>query len=169
MAYKMVNEALRIATCGIEDLTMQQVESFLSQWEEGARIGTLTLFYDNTDDLVVINREHERNEVYLALAERYLGDDDNERTEIKQKAPECMKTEFLVLDNALKMRNCRRDLSILVKQRISVRECENGILPMLRAIMNKYGTRDLLWLMLMSFNYGVICGKRMERSRKRVK
>lgn len=169
MAYKMVNETLRVATCGIEDLTMQQVESFLSQWEEGAKIGTLTLFYDNTDDLVVINRDHERNEVYLALAERYLGADDNERAEIKQKAPECMKTELLVLDNTLKERNYRRELFILNKQDITARECENEIFPMLRAIMNKYGTRDLLWLTLMSFNYGVICGKRMERARKRVK
>lgn len=169
MAYKMVNETLRVATCGIEDLTMQQVESFLSQWEEGAIIGILTLFYDNTDDLVVINQDHERNEVYLALAERYLGADDNECAEIKQKAPECMKTELLVLDNALKERNYRRELFILNKQDITARECENEIFPMLWAIMNKYGTRDLLWLTLMSFNYGVICGKRMGRARKRVK
>lgn len=169
MAYKMVNEALRVATCGIEDLTMQQVESFLSQWEEGARIGTLTLFYDNTNDLVVINRDHERNEEYLALAERYLGADDNECTEIKQKAPECMKTELLVLDNALKERHCRRELFILEKQRIPVRECKNEIFPVLWAITKKYGTRDLLWLMLMSFDFGVIRGKRIERARKRVK
>ena len=167
MVYKMVNDTLRIATCGIEDLTMQQVESFLSQWEEGARIGTLTLFYDNEDDLVVVNRDKERNDVYLALAERYLGADDNERIEIKQKAPECMKMELLVLDNALKERSCRRELYILGENPIP--DGENEIFPMLRAIMDKYGTRDLFWLMIVSFNYGVICGKRIERARKRVK
>ena len=50
MKYKLVNKELRIFSCSVSDLTMQQVASFLDQWEHGAKIGELTLFYEKETD-----------------------------------------------------------------------------------------------------------------------
>ena len=56
--YKIIDEKLRLASCSISDLTMKQVKDFLSGWEEGASIRTLTLFYDEEKNLVVLNQDN---------------------------------------------------------------------------------------------------------------
>lgn len=46
MKYEMINEELRIASCSLADLTLEQVKHFLGQWEPGSNIGNLILFYE---------------------------------------------------------------------------------------------------------------------------
>lgn len=38
MKYEMINEELRIASCSLADLTLEQVKHFLGQWEPGSNI-----------------------------------------------------------------------------------------------------------------------------------
>ena len=54
MKFEAINKELKIAACGLADLTMEQVQSFLKQWEEGAGIETLTLFYGMESGYVVL-------------------------------------------------------------------------------------------------------------------
>ena len=44
MKYEMINEELRIASCRIADLTMEQVQSFLKLWSDDSSIGSRTMF-----------------------------------------------------------------------------------------------------------------------------
>lgn len=55
--YEVINEKLGIAKCSLEELTLKQVQQFLGQWEPEANIGELTLFYDEKEDLIVLNRD----------------------------------------------------------------------------------------------------------------
>ena len=51
--YEVINEELGIMACDLEDLTAEQVMRFLGGWKDGARIGTLTMFLDDNDNLVL--------------------------------------------------------------------------------------------------------------------
>ena len=71
--YKIIDEKLRIASCNVTDLTMEQISGFLLQWEAGAPIGSLTLFYDDKQNLIVLNQDHKHYEIYLDIVTAYLG------------------------------------------------------------------------------------------------
>lgn len=71
MEYEVVNEKLGLMSCRVGDLTARQAASFLSQWEEGAAISSLTLFYDPESRKVVLNKDNPNYRVYLALTEKY--------------------------------------------------------------------------------------------------
>ena len=51
--YETLNAELGIDACNLSDLTAEQVSCFLGQWEEGASIGTLTVFNDEKNILTV--------------------------------------------------------------------------------------------------------------------
>lgn len=40
--YEIIDESLKLASCGINDLTLEQASSFLSEWEDGLTLGNLT-------------------------------------------------------------------------------------------------------------------------------
>lgn len=44
MAYKVIDEDLKVEACEIGDLTLPQIESFLRLWGDGEKIETLTVF-----------------------------------------------------------------------------------------------------------------------------
>lgn len=46
MSYEVINEELKIAKCSIADLTMEQVEGFLKQWEPGVSIAGVNMVLD---------------------------------------------------------------------------------------------------------------------------
>lgn len=64
MKYEMINEELRIASCSLADLTLEQVKHFLGQWEPGSNIGNLILFYEKEDDVIVLNSSNKKYQVY---------------------------------------------------------------------------------------------------------
>lgn len=87
MKFEVINEELKIAACRIADLTMEQVHSFLRQWEDGASIGTLTLFYDKESSYVVLNQDNKDYKMYLDIAEAYLGASVERREAVEQEVP----------------------------------------------------------------------------------
>lgn len=160
MKFEVVNEELKIAACGLADLTMEQVQSFLRQWEEGASIGTLTLFYDRKSGYVVLNRDNKDYKMYLDIAEAYLGASVEGRETFEKEAPEGMHETIRVLKNSLIWRKADRDIYQAKKNyiddsdRITVRE-----------IISRSGDKE--GAAYIAFRYGVICGKRAERARRR--
>ena len=56
--YKIIDENLRIAACRISDLTAEMVSGFLAQWETGAKIGSLSMFFDSDKGLLVLNADN---------------------------------------------------------------------------------------------------------------
>ena len=160
MKFDVINEELKIAACGLADLTMEQVQGFLRQWEEGASIGTLTLFYDKAGGYVVLNRDNKDYKMYLDIAEAYLGASVEWRETVEKEAPEGLHETIRVLKNSLIWRKADRDIYQAKKNyvddsdRITVRE-----------IISRSGDKE--GAAYIAFRYGVICGKRAERARRR--
>ena len=160
MKFEVINEELKIAACGLADLTMDQVHHFLKQWDDDSSIGTLTLFYDRKSGYVVLNRDNKDYKMYLDIAEAYLGASSAGRQRIEENTPEGMHQTILVLKNSLVWRKVDRDIYQAKKNyinypdRITVRE-----------IISRSDNNE--WAAYIAFRYGVICGKRAERAKRK--
>lgn len=160
MKFEVVNEELKIAACGLADLTMEQVQSFLKQWEEGSSIGTLTLFYDRESGYVVLNRDNKDYKMYLDIADAYLGASGEGRKRIEENTPEGMQQTILVLKNSLIWRKVDRDIYQSKKNLI-----EDADRTVISEIAKQSDDRAVS--AYIAFRYGVICGKRAERARRK--
>lgn len=158
--YKIIDETLRIASCRVSELTMQQVTRFLDQWEKGAPIGSLTLFYDEKENLVVLNRDNQEFDRYLELAIRHmtLGREGCRRVEGQE--PESLKETVAVLKNAARQMRYREKLRIIDKNVIAEEHLDV-------LFYSRTHSDNSYLLSRRAFLYGFICGKRMERSRRR--
>ena len=116
MKYNLVNKELRIFSCSVSDLTVQQVVSFLEQWEHGAKIGELTLFYEKETDSLVINQDNKDYKKYLDIAEIYLTLDDDKLQEFSMNMPEGMKETVALLQRCRERRKALQILNILKYQ-----------------------------------------------------
>ena len=160
MKFEVVNEKLKIAACGLADLTMEQAQSFLRQWEEGASIGTLTLFYDRKSGYVVLNRDNKDYKMYLDIAEGYLGASAEDRETLDKEAPKGLHETIRVLKNSLIWRKADRDIYQAKKNYVDDSECIT-----IREIIKRSG--DKTGAACIAFRYGVMCGKRAERARRK--
>lgn len=164
MEYEVVNEKQGIFSCCVDDLTAEQTASFLAQWEEGAAITSLTLFYDSEGQKIVLNKDNPDYNLYLTLTEKYLEANPEEREKLSAKLnPKGLKAALEVLDRAIEERDCTKMLSILGKATISVIKNRLNI-KVFDAFMQK--EPDPFWNMYQAFVYGVIQGKRIERAKK---
>lgn len=155
----MENEDLQIASCSIADLTIQQVNSFLEQWNPGSSIGTLTLFYELKTGLLVLNRDNKYFEFYKTLAEKYMLASEAERRTLAEKAPESFKETFQILDSCI----CHRkiDGEILKAEQNIVASKDRTVLDEIR---KRYPP---ILAVLNAFCYGVMQGKRIERAKRK--
>ena len=160
MKFEVINEELKIAACGLADLTMDQVHSFLRLWEDGASIGTLTLFYDKKSGYVVLNRDNKDYKMYLDIADAYLGTSVEGRETLEKEAPEGMHETIRVLKNSLIWRKVDRDIYQAKKNHV-----DDSDRITVRGIINRSGDKDDA--AYIAFRYGVICGKRAERARRK--
>ncbi len=108
MVYQVVNEELQIASCSIAELTTKQARQFTEQWGENASLGTLTLFYDPSDGLLVLNRDNKYYNKYKDIAEFYLLGNDKQRKELRDKAPESMQETLQVLEACICDRTAKK-------------------------------------------------------------
>ncbi len=160
MRYKVINEELKISSCGLADLTMEQVHHFLKQWDDDSSIGTLTLFYDRGSGYVVLNQDNRDYKMYLDIADAYLGASSEGRLRIEENAPEGMHQTILVLKNSLVWRKVDRDIYQSKKNLI-----EDADRTVISEIAKQSDDRAVS--AYIAFCYGVICGKRAERARRK--
>lgn len=161
--YKIIDENLRIASCGIGDLTSKMVSGFLDQWEEGAKIGSLTLFFERNKGYLVLNTDNKKYDFYLKLTRTYLTADDDTADEIREKAPESYEETMEILDSFRRYRNIAGEMKIIGHQGIVYRDKPHG--EVLQAIISKCSVP--VFQVSMAYHYGVICGKREERARRK--
>lgn len=161
MKYNVINKELMIADCRIADLTMEQVNSFLNQWEEGSSIGTLTLFYDRNNGYVVLNRDNKNYEDYKKFTELYLSASEEKRSRVPERLAKKMKKEIEVLENCIDYRKVGIEVDRALKN------CAPGDVNcrVLNEICNRY--QDKWFASVMAFLYGVMVGKREERARRK--
>ena len=159
--YEVINEELGIKACGLADLTAEQVNHFLGLWEDGARIGTLTVFFENETGDLVLNKDNEMYDTYRELAEIYMGASSDRREEIWENCPVPQTKETIrVMANCLKFRRTEKELFRARKNYIA---CEPSY-AILSEIRKKY---DLAGAVSVAFRYGIMQGKRMERAKKK--
>lgn len=158
MTYEVIDEDLRIASCRIADLTMEQVQSFLKLWSDDSSIGSLTMFYDKESDMVVLNADNKNYEDYLQIATAYLGAEYERRKELKEKAPDSMRESMVLLEECY-------------QQRVFDKRTFQAVNNMLSKTQGKYVTHLLnesgpISAAYIAFRAGMISGKRIERARR---
>lgn len=160
MVYEVINEKLGLARCALADLTMEQVKHFLEQWEPGSSIGSLILFYDEESDLIVFNSSSKSYKFWVDIVEAYLTDNGENAEEYRKRLDEYSKDIRTVLDNCLRVRSTGKELEIIKMQCL-----KDAYYPVLQRLWRDPDMPSVL-LAINAFNYGMMCGKREERSRK---
>ena len=159
--YEMINEELGIKACGLADLTADQVNHFLGLWEDGAKIGSLTMFFENDTGNLVLNKDNEMYDTYRELAEEYMDALPEVRKELWENCPVLqMKESLEVMENCLKSRKTEKELFRAGKNLITSKTS--------RMILNEIQKRySLPGAVCIAFRYGIMQGKRMERAKKK--
>lgn len=155
----IINKELRIAAVGINELSAKHAVHFLAQWEEGAKLGELTLFFDTESGDLVLNKDNPQYQMYLEIAETYLQSSSEVQQELKEQAPKGIEETMEVLENCVRTRTAKKEISIALKNRI-----EEKYRIVLRQIERE---NPSLVAAYTAFRYGMICGKRAERARRK--
>lgn len=161
MAYILINEELKIATIGVSELTAHQVQCFLSQWEEGAEIGTLTLFYDRKNDLIVLNRNCGGFDIYLKLAERVLTADESYLQKLENRAPSPEIEAIQLLIKCMRNRIARVEIDRAMKNIIENKQYAS----VLGELTENEPSR--VFAARIAFKYGLMYGKSEECARRK--
>lgn len=162
--YEIIDESLRLASCAINDLTLEQASSFLSQWEDGAKLGTLTLFFNPETGYLVLNKDHSQYEFNLKLAKAYLTASGKELEAYREKFSSRLEETLRVMDNFKDYSRVQSDLSMIEYQGFSVFS-DHVTESVLRSLEKKQ--IPTCFLMSQAYSYGVMKGKRMERARRK--
>lgn len=158
--FKIIDKNLGLACCGIADLTIEQTNEFLSYWEDGASIGSLTLFYDEKLNMVVLNKDNTGYKYYLDIAVEFMKLTEDSRKELLEKAPDSTKETLNVLNSAIRKMEYQKELNILHHQPIPTDYVE-----MIQYIHHK--EKFDFFVLMFIFMYGQMCGKREERARRK--
>lgn len=159
--YEVINDEYGIKACGLADLTMEHVQHFLGQWEDGAEIGSLTLFFERGTGDLVLNKDNELYDSYRDLAEEYMSSSAECRSEIQKACPNPKLKETLrVMENCLKSRRIEKELFRAVNSEIHSRIS----MVTLKEITRRYEGEIMASV---AFQYGVMQGKRIERVKKK--
>lgn len=172
MSYELINKDLNIWSCSISDLTIEEVNCFLSQWGKEDKISSLTIFHVPTDDKLVINRDTKAFNTYVKLTQNYLIFDDEERAAYKKALSEeefekvearTTISEFIsVLDSAILSRKMKNLINVLGKQ-----PCRLDKIKEFKYLINNSDVKDIYWVMVEIYSYGYIEGIRAERTRRK--
>ena len=109
---------------------------------------------------VMLNKDNEDYETYRALAEKFMAADKQGREEIFQKAPDGMWETLRVLKNAR--------VRMVIDQEI-FRALNNRVNDKDRRIVSEIIDESIspIDAAFTAFRYGVMCGKRAERAKKK--
>ena len=162
--YEIIDEKLGIASCRLADLTGKMVDSFLKSWGDDSMIGTLTLFRDE-ENRIVLNQDNPNYEFYLDLAKTYLATEEKARKEFAKSVPKGMEETIAVLEGTLNLRYALVEVKRIEQNPIDLDFLDSLIL---NEIIKKYGSSGgMSFISCMALTYGKMQGKRAERAKKR--
>ena len=161
MAYQVVNEEFQIYSCSIADLTLKQTSGILSQWEDSANIGQLTMFYEPNTERLVINRDRKNYELYLEIAERFMGASERNREKVLSHKSGAIIEELNVLNGCVKDRAFKQEVKRIYKHTVPD---EYSV-----TLERLYKREPGCFGHSLAFIYGMMCGKREERAKKKDK
>lgn len=164
--YEIIDESLRLASCGINDLTLEQASSFLSEWEDGLTLGNLTLFIDSEKGYLVLNRDHDQYELNLKLAKAYLPASGREREEYRERFGETFKTNLRIMDAFKIQMRVQEDMSKIEHQNICPTISDDSFTKWVLIALEKKRFPTCIAISK-AYLYGVMDGKRMDRARRK--
>ncbi len=162
--YNIIEENLKLASCSINDLTLEQASSFLSQWEDGATLGSLTLFINHETGYLVLNKDHANYEINLKFAKEYLSASDEQIKKYRDKLGDRLSETVEVIDSFRGYKQMQDDLEVIEHQNLVVfgdHITKNVLLSLEKKQI------PTCFLMSQAYSYGVINGKRMERAKRK--
>lgn len=160
MAYKLVDEELQIYSCSLADLTLEQTADIIRKWEKDARIGELTMFYDPITGNLVLNRDNEYYENWLEVVRCYMKATDKARENVlKENYNQKVKETLEVINECVKDRRIKQEIKRIYKH--SIPNKYKDVLEQL------YEEESGCFGQSLAFIYGMMCGKREERARKK--
>ena len=165
MGYEVIDKELNIKACSIGDLTLEQVQSFLQLWNDGKPISLLTAFVDREDNALVLNKDNECYDLYLAMCEKYLSTTDEKRANFREKSKDTPHYQTVcLLDKLIEIRRVEKIMKMLGNQKEKYADYPVNVFD---GIIKKYDFSDERFHMWKAYTYGIIQGKRMERSRRK--
>lgn len=166
--FEVIDPVLRIENCNISDLTIEEVDCFLKQWEKGDKISSLTAFYRN-DGTLVLNKDNQNYQEILEFCKNYMTATEEEKQSIKEnvKASTWIPELIVLMENCLKNRYIAEEMKVISFLPVST-QFETDIL---QAIWKKYYQRcnDIRFIISIAYMYGKVQGKREERARRKKK
>lgn len=161
MSYKIINEKLKIKSCSIADMTIQQVARFTDQLNHDYSLGHIVMF-EEPDGWLILNEDSKKFIPAKEFAELYMANSD----EFKQKhSPEefpIFRQEVEVMNACLRKRREQLEISRVRKSNMAVvKEEQDHILSKI------YREESGFSMVMYAFFYGVIVGKRAERAKKK--
>ena len=164
--YEIIDESLKLASCGINDLTFEQAQHFLFQWEDGAKLGSLILFFDPETSYLVMNKDNPNYEFNLEMGKAYLCAEGEGRDKCRKIYGLKYREVFQTIDNFERHTRFKIDIDMIGHQRLD--EVIGD--PVIRSVLEALGGKDCNSRFLMSeaCMYGVMNGKRMERAKRKV-
>lgn len=164
--YKLINEKLGLESCNIGDLTGYTVNCILKQWGDGVSLSELKIFYLPKRDTITLIRDNKNYNTYRELVEKYLSCGEDEREKVKSEFLNDAREVIEVLDKVIECRKNKKDIFLLKHQPTT--EIERVFrYSLMREITNS--TEDHYFAMFRAFQYGVMQGKRLERSKKAIR
>ena len=171
--YEVINKELKIEACRIADLTLDQIESFLRLWDDGAAISTLTIF-SRPDGTIVLNKDNPEYDLCKEITENYLQSSEEIRTKLKggpafTYSENGLKETIAVLEQALEQRRINKivDYNILTRgQDVLPREEYELIRDAVKQHYHFSSPEFWMWKMI---QFGYVYGKREERARRKKK
>lgn len=168
MAYELLNDKLRLWSCGVSDLTIKQFSVILEQWGEENSAGTISLFYDPVQRRIVLNKDNSDYDIYLTLCTEYLGADPTKRGRLANRLRTTDLQEAInVLEYAVNDMEAYKNLFILNHQPGLTDDYELSY-QMSMLIKQNYADQSIYLGLCKAFEFGVMQGKRMERAKKKV-
>lgn len=159
MAYQVVNEELQIYSCSIADLTLKHTANILSQWEDTASIGQLTMFYESSTGRLVLNRDNKHYEQFLDIAQHFLSASEEKREKALENQSGKIEEELNVLNGCVKDREFKQEAKKICHNSISSKYFDT--------LERLYREEPGCMGHSSAFIYGMMCGKREERARRK--
>jgi len=174
MSYKIIDEDLRIRSCSIDDLDQETKDLFVKQFN-GDRIETLTFFYDQRNDILILNHDSKDYDLFELTVTTYLEAKEETRKYIKESAKELVsgngyEESFSLLDNIVMKRERlnenkkAKEIKYILDQQCMEVFTENR--DNLKALERIEEPGDYMHT-YNAFMYGYIQGIRSERARRK--
>lgn len=102
--YRIVNDELGLVSLSVSELSEEQRAVIEDRLGRDILTPELTVYYDDTRDLVVLNRDHGNYQTYVDLASAYLTAEKSTRLQLFDSIPDCVKGFLGTLELILQRR-----------------------------------------------------------------